>query len=299
MSMEERNIEELKNIVQEYRTNPKLLHHPSLLFFKTFLQSFGAQIPPAPNGQEETYDILDEDIIESDVELDDTDVVEPDNDQPQQMGDSSIEVTEESQDSAQNLKSKAMHAISEGKLDEAIDYLTKAIILNPFSAMQYAARATVYIKLKKPNAAIRDADAALQINPDSAKGYKSRGLAKAMLGLCEEAASDLHVAAKLDYDEEIGLALKRVEPNVHKIEEHRRKYDRLRKTKELKTIEREKQWKKDQMQIKFVKISHLQTTDSARKVLKLLLLWRVVSFLDFPAPPIRIMSIFLLQNNGN
>ncbi|KAG9132632.1 hypothetical protein Leryth_024585 [Lithospermum erythrorhizon] len=102
-----------------------------------------------------------------------------------------------------------------------------------------------------------------------------------MLGLWEEAASDLHVAAKLDYDEEIGLALKRVEPNVHKIEEHRRKYDRLRKTKELKTIEREKQRKKDQMQAEAA---------SALEGGK---------FFRFSSPPIRIMSIFLLQNNGN
>ena len=49
-----------------------------------------------------------------------------------------------------------------------------------------------------------------QINPDSAKGYKSRGMAKAMLGKWEDAAHDLHLAAKLDFDEEIGLELKKV-----------------------------------------------------------------------------------------
>jgi hypothetical protein len=98
--------------------------------------------------------------------------------------------------------------------------------------------------LKKPNAAIRDADTALkvhffltlcsqntllnnflyqmdvftqtciinlfQINPDSAKGYKIRGLSRAMLGLWKEALTDLHVASKIDYDEEIGMALKKV-----------------------------------------------------------------------------------------
>lgn len=96
----------------------------------------------------------------------------------------------------------------------------------------------------KPNAAIRDADAALQvcpqphlnmsqklqkqfasfssevndiihiimiqINPDSAKGHKIRGMARAMLGLWEEAARDLRIASTLDYDEEIGLVLKKV-----------------------------------------------------------------------------------------
>lgn len=50
----------------------------------------------------------------------------------------------------------------------------------------------------------------LQINPDSAKGYKSRGIARSMLGQWEEAAKDLHVASKLDYDEEISSVLKKV-----------------------------------------------------------------------------------------
>lgn len=50
----------------------------------------------------------------------------------------------------------------------------------------------------------------LKINPDSAKGYKVRGIARAMLGLWEEAAGDLRVASKLDYDEEIGAVLRKV-----------------------------------------------------------------------------------------
>ena len=45
---------------------------------------------------------------------------------------------------------------------------------------------------------------------DSAKGYKSRGVARAMLGQWEDAAKDLHLASKLDYDEEISAVLKKV-----------------------------------------------------------------------------------------
>lgn len=193
-------------------------------------------------------DKFEDDIVESDIELDDTDVVEPDNDPPQKMGDLSIDVTEENQDAAQMLKSKAMEAISEGKLDEATDNLTEAIMLNPSSAILYATRASVYVKLKKPNAAIRDADAALKINPDSAKGYKIRGMARAMLGLWEEAATDLHVASRLDYDEEIALVLKKVEPNARKIEEHRRKYARLCKERELRKSGHQKQQQQQQQQ---------------------------------------------------
>ncbi|XP_010268308.1 PREDICTED: TPR repeat-containing thioredoxin TDX isoform X2 [Nelumbo nucifera] len=195
---------------------------------------------PKPNLSTEKDDIDDE-IVESDIELDNSDVIEPDNEPPQKMGNPSVEVTEENWDAAQLAKGKAMEAISEGKLDEAIEHLTEAILLNPGSAILYATRASVFVKMNKPNAAIRDTDVALQINPDSAKGYKFRGMARALLGQWEEAARDLHVASKLDYDEEIGSVLKKVEPNAHKIEEHNRKYERLRKERGLKKAGCERQ----------------------------------------------------------
>ncbi|PQQ15464.1 TPR repeat-containing thioredoxin TDX [Prunus yedoensis var. nudiflora] len=195
--MDAAKVAELREFVSKCKSNPSLIHTPSLAFFKS---------------------LSPKEIVESDIELDATDVVEPDNDPPQKMGNPSVEVTEEMQDAAQIEKSKALDAISEGKLDEAIDHITEAIMLNPTSAILKATRASVFVKLNKPNAAIRDANAALEINPDSAKGYKIRGMAKAILGHWEEAASDLHVASKLDYDEEIGLVLKKVEPNVRKIE---------------------------------------------------------------------------------
>lgn len=50
----------------------------------------------------------------------------------------------------------------------------------------------------------------MQINPDSAKGYKSRGIARSMLGHWEEAAKDLHLASTIDYDDEIKAVLKKV-----------------------------------------------------------------------------------------
>ncbi|OMO95837.1 Tetratricopeptide-like helical [Corchorus capsularis] len=261
--MDASKVAELKQFVDHCKSNPSILHTPSLSFFKSYLQSLGARIPAEPQTEkgginmaepEQHSDakrpsvsdevVVEEDIVESDVELDNTGVVEADNDPPQKMGDPSVEVTEDKRDAAQTEKLKAIDAISEGKLDKAIDYLTEAIMLNPTSAILYATRASVFVKLGKPNAAIRDADAALEINPDSAKGYKVRGMARAMLGQWEEAVSDLHIASKLDYDEEIGSALKKVEPNAHKLEEHRRKYERLRKERELKMSERQKQKQK-------------------------------------------------------
>ncbi|KAK9105923.1 hypothetical protein Scep_022767 [Stephania cephalantha] len=258
--MEEAKIAELKQFVKQCKSNPRILDEPSLGFFKSYLQSLGARIPESPkprkvkkeeddsedqrphtSAKDDRPGNLNDEIVESDIELDETEVVEPDNDPPQKMGDPAVEVMEENQEAAQMAKAKAMDAISEGKLNEAIEHLTEAILLNPSSAILYANRAGVFVKMKKPNAAIRDADAALKINPDSAKGYKFRGIARAMLGQWEEAAKDLHVAAKLDYDEEIGSILKKVEPNTHRIEEHRRKYERLRKEREVRKAERAKQ----------------------------------------------------------
>lgn len=242
--MDNEKLEDLKRFVELCKKNPSILQNPSLNFFKSFLESLGAQVPPSvksEQGGEEHVDELEEDIVESDVELDNTDIVEPDNDPPQQMGDSTSEVTDENRDAAQISKAKALDAISEGKLNEAINHLTEAILLNPNSAILYATRANVFIKLKKPNAAIRDADAALKVNPDSAKGYKVRGMARAMLGLWKEAASDLRVASMIDFDEEIAEILKKVEPNAHKIEEHCRKYQRLREEKKLRKFKHDTQ----------------------------------------------------------
>ena len=73
---------------------------------------------------------------------------------------------------------------------------------------------SVFIKLKKPNAAIRDCDEAVRINPDSAQGYKWRGRAHLLLGHWEEAAKDLQTACKLDYDEDADEWLREIKPKV-------------------------------------------------------------------------------------
>lgn len=174
-----------------------------------------------------TGNIVD-DVIESDIELD-GDVVNPDNDPPQKMGDPSIPVSIENREAARILEARAAEATSEGKLQEAIEHLTEAILLNPNSDTLYESRASAFLKLNKPNAAIRDIDAALQISPDSAKSYKARGMAKAKLGQWKESAKDLHNASKLDNDDEIHGILQKVESNVHKIEEHGRKYEHMQK----------------------------------------------------------------------
>ncbi|KAM5572795.1 hypothetical protein ABKV19_012714 [Rosa sericea] len=287
--MEEAKLNQLKHFVEQCKSDPSILADPSLSFFRDYLESLGATVPssagknedskPRSYVVEESDDDMseeaepeqvhvqeeeEEEIVESDLELE-GDIVEPDNEPPQKMGDTSVEVTEENRDASQAAKGKAMEAISEGNLEEAIEHLTEAILLNPTSAIMYGTRASVYIKMKKPNAAIRDANAALEINPDSAKGYKSRGIAHSMLGNWEEAAKDLHLASKLDFDEEISAVLKKVEPNVHKIQEHRRKYDRLRKEREDRKIERERQRRKAEAQAAYEKAKKQEQSSSSRR----------------------------------
>ncbi|XP_010468253.1 PREDICTED: TPR repeat-containing thioredoxin TDX-like [Camelina sativa] len=199
--MDANQVAELRRFVEKLKSNP------FLAFFKEYLRSLGAQVPKIEKTEIDYEDMAetkpnfspkhdddDDDVMESDVELDNSDVIEPE-----------------------------------------LNPILLVLSLSLFSCE------SVLLKVKKPNAAIRDANEALQFNPDSAKGYKSRGMARAMLGQWEEAAVDLHVASKLDYDEEIGTILKKVEPNAKRIEEHRRKYQRLRKEKELQRAERERQ----------------------------------------------------------
>ncbi|PKI59522.1 hypothetical protein CRG98_020050 [Punica granatum] len=184
--MDPARVSQLKHFVDMCKSNPSVLADPSLSFFRDYLESLGANLPPSAYGpggskskdhvvEESDEDMADteaaapkveeeeeDEIIESDIEIE-GEIVEPDNDPPQKMGDPSIEVTEENRDASQSAKAQAMEALSEGNLEKAVEQLTEAITLNPTSAIMYATRATVYIKMKKPNAAIRDANAALEV----------------------------------------------------------------------------------------------------------------------------------------
>ncbi|RVE69225.1 hypothetical protein OJAV_G00075450 [Oryzias javanicus] len=237
-------------------------HHgltEKLSFFRSWLQNMGAKIPPltkteggckggCPCGPSSTASSAPEpephvpsESEESEIEIDQDGVIEPDTVEPQDIDDlDSIEVTDEMMDQANEKKVDAINAlgeggfISSGDLQKALDLFTEAIKLNPRLAILYAKRASVYIKMQKPNAAIRDCDRAISINPDSAQPYKWRGKAHRLLGHWEEAAKDLATACKLDYDEDASAMLKEVQPKANKIIEHRRKYERKREEREIK-----------------------------------------------------------------
>ena len=102
---------------------------------------------------------------------------EPDDDEPQDMGDSSKVMEEDAEESWMSKKDEAMTAFSEQNFEKAAEHFTEAIKINPQSALMFAKRANCYLKSKKPNACIRDCDRAIEINPDSATAHKYRGRA--------------------------------------------------------------------------------------------------------------------------
>ena len=91
---------------------------------------------------------------EIDLEIDNEGVIEPDTDAPQEMGDENAKITEEMMDQANDKKVAAIEVLNDGELQKAIDLFTDAIKLNPQLAILHAKRASVFVKLQEPNAAI-------------------------------------------------------------------------------------------------------------------------------------------------
>jgi suppressor of tumorigenicity protein 13 len=97
-------------------------------------------------------------------------------------------------------KQQAADKKSEGNWEEALDLYTKAVLAAPPSALLYANRAIILLKLSKHKAAERDCNAALALNPDSAKALRVRGTARKEMEHWEGALHDLSQAQAIDFD---------------------------------------------------------------------------------------------------
>uniref|UniRef100_A0A2K5R0X2 STI1 domain-containing protein n=1 Tax=Cebus imitator TaxID=2715852 RepID=A0A2K5R0X2_CEBIM len=232
-------VNELWAFVKMHKQDPSILHIQEMFFLRKW------KAKSKENTKEEKPDSkkVEEDLKtdepsseESHLEIDNEGVIEPQTDTPQEMRDENAEVTEEMirKDQANDKKVVAIEALNDGDLLKAIDLFTDAIRLNAHLAILYAKRASVFIKLQKPNAAIQDCDEAIEINPDSAQPCKWRGKAHRLLGHWEEAAHDLALACKLDYGKDASATLKEVQPRAQKTAGHRRKYEieRVKKSQE-------------------------------------------------------------------
>ena len=66
------------------------------------------------------------------------------------------------------------------------------------------------MEIVESNVELNDSDVVQPDYDEFFKGYKARGMAKGMLGLWEDAARDLHIASKFDFDGEATVMLKKV-----------------------------------------------------------------------------------------
>ncbi|XP_067426086.1 putative protein FAM10A4 [Emydura macquarii macquarii] len=243
-----KKITELQALVDLYRQDPTLLRAKQLSFLRDSAESMGDTILWSVKHasaekifKEEWKQSEAAQSEESDLEIDDDGIIEPDQDDPQEMGDEHLEVTSEMIDQANEKREQAFVALDQGELQKAIDLFTDAIRLNPHFTLSYVNRASVFVKLQKPSAAIRDCDRASELNPNSAQSYRWRGKARVLLGHWEEAAQEFALACQLDYDEDTNAMLKNAQSKAEKIVNHREKYEHKRELKALhETLERMK-----------------------------------------------------------
>jgi tetratricopeptide (TPR) repeat protein len=87
------------------------------------------------------------------------------------------------------------------KLDEAIDFLKEAIILNPNDPQLYDVLGTIYENSSEPEKAIETLDKALALDPNHAKALKHKGMVYYNLGVKSRASADSDVSDNKLYEE--------------------------------------------------------------------------------------------------
>ncbi|CAL4081676.1 unnamed protein product, partial [Meganyctiphanes norvegica] len=160
---------------------------------------------------------------ENEVKLKNCSIFEVENEAALEYGDLNKQPTDEEMDHANEKRSEAMTAMSEGDLQKAINLLTEAIKLYPTSVILYANRGNILLKQKQVRACIKDCDIAFKLNFDEASSYKFGGRAHTLLGHWMEAEKDLRLSWELNFDEQVDEWLKEIKSNVPKLEECNRK----------------------------------------------------------------------------
>jgi len=85
-----------------------------------------------------------------------------------------------------------------GKFSEAAECYTRAMELDPSSALLPANRAMCYLKLNKPSQAEADATRSIELDPSYAKGYYRRAMARKELHKYKLALDDLNKVLELE-----------------------------------------------------------------------------------------------------
>ncbi|XP_050795684.1 hsc70-interacting protein-like [Gopherus flavomarginatus] len=171
--MDLRRLKKLQALVHLYRQDPDLLSAKQLSLLCDNVKIIGDPISllQCNTSVEKTSKKEEEspEAAESDLEIEDDGVIEPDLDDPQEMGDEYLEKTNKMIDQINEKREHTFATLNEGEFQKGIDLFTDAVRLNPHFNLLYVNRASDFVKLQKPNAAIRDCDRACELNPSSAE----------------------------------------------------------------------------------------------------------------------------------
>ncbi|CAK0829652.1 unnamed protein product [Prorocentrum cordatum] len=217
----------LETFVENMEADPSIIHKPDLQFFKDFLIKIGATLPTKPFGDAAAEE-EDEEDGEEDVP-DEADPLRLPDDKPPfppVIPSEQVELTDDQMDAQHAAKEAAMEALDANDLEKALEKYVEYMKFGNPTAMIYAKRAEILLKLKRPNACIADCTAAIEINPDSGKAYRIRG--RAHRGLCnwEQAHKDLALGQQLDYDDDAAEIQKIVDAKWQRIQKKRKRQEK-------------------------------------------------------------------------
>jgi suppressor of tumorigenicity protein 13 len=227
---------------------PQPQHHQEPEKPKTHTPPKHEEPPPKPQPHqspppkaEEKVEEMDTDVPPEPAEPEDPHLWVADSDHESlPLGDAAKQASEEEMEQANDLLSEARQAAREQNYSEAIQLLSKAINLNPAQSNLYAFRAEYLLAQKKPKAAIRDTNRALELNPDSSRALKIRGKAKRYLGIYLEAFYDLSQGNSLDWDESTVEIIKEISERAERAKQRQRKEDEKHRVDQLKRDAAEK-----------------------------------------------------------
>lgn len=276
--MREQTVVDLEDFVEKIKANPALLDVPALDFFKAFLLEWGATIPSPPpppaepakepekedpppaeastaepmeadpdepggGGEPESWEKEDiEEEQDNAADKNDPERLPEDKGPFPDLGPGQVDLTDAEMDKQCELKQAATEDMEDGNLEDALSKYTRAIEIGNASALMFAKRADLQLKLKRPNGCINDCNAALKLNPDSAKAYKTRGLAYRKLCKWEQAFKDLSTGQKIDFDDSTADVMELVEKKWKKISDRMNK-KRIREE-ETSRLEQERERKR-------------------------------------------------------
>lgn len=119
--------------------------------------------------------------------------------------------------SSEELKSKGNAALQKENYDEAIQYYTEAIKLDPKNHILFSNRSAAYAKTGKYKESLTDAEQTITIKSDWPKGYSRKGAALELLENYEDAVKVYEEGLKFDaQNEQLKDALKNCREHLSK-----------------------------------------------------------------------------------